>query len=92
MGSQSKPQGLRRIQVKAIEGIEASFADERQRTLVAMTMGSGKTYVAVAETYRLLRFAGATRVMFLVDRINLARQARREFLAYVSPDDGRKFP
>ena len=56
-----------------------------------MTMGSGKTYVAVAEAYRLLRYAGAERILFLVDRINLGRQAFTEFANYVTPDDRRKF-
>ncbi len=56
-----------------------------------MTMDSGKTYVAIAEAYRLIRHAGAERVLFLVDRINLGRQAYGEFSNYATPDDGRKF-
>ena len=82
--------GLRDAQVTAIAGLEESFRADRQRSLVSMTMGAGKTYVAVSEAYRLIRYAGAQRILFLVDRINLGVQARDEFRAYVTPDDGRK--
>src|SRR5207249_535650 len=41
--------------------------------------------------YRLIKFAGAQRVLFLVDRANLGRQALKEFQHYVTPDDGRTF-
>ena len=56
-----------------------------------MATGSGKTYAAVSSAYRLIRFARAKRVLFLVDRRNLGRQTLREFQAYTTPDDGRKF-
>lgn len=39
----------------------------------------------------LIEFAGARRVLFLVDRNNLGRQTLNEFQQYVTPDDGRKF-
>ena len=84
------PAGLRDAQVLAVTRLEESFRSDRQRSLVSMTMGAGKTYVAVSEAYRLIRHAGAERILFLVDRINLGVQARDEFRAYVTPDDGRK--
>jgi type I restriction enzyme, R subunit len=83
--------GLRSAQVKALNGLEESLRKSRPKALVNMTMGSGKTYVAIAEAYRLIRFAGAKRILFLVDRINLGKQAYGEFANYVTPDDGRKF-
>ncbi|WP_210493660.1 DEAD/DEAH box helicase family protein [Patulibacter sp. SYSU D01012] len=83
--------GMRLIQPVAVKGLEQSLRDDRPRALIGMTMGAGKTYVAAAETYRLLRFAGAKRVLFLVDRISLGKQARDEMVAYVSPDDQRRF-
>ena len=83
--------GLRTAQVSAVTGLEHSFMADRLRSLVSMTMGAGKTYVAVSEAYRLIRYGGADRVLFLVDRINLGEQARDEFRSYVTPDDGRKF-
>ena len=56
-----------------------------------MTMGSGKTYTAVSFVYRLIKFAGAKRILFLVDRRTLGKQAFTEFDQYRTPDDGRKF-
>ena len=35
--------------------------------------------------------SGPVDYLFLVDRNNLGRQARREFEQYITPDDGRKF-
>lgn len=83
--------GLRDVQKAGLGNLETSLADDRPKALAAITMGGGKTRLAVAETYRLLRFAGAQRVLFLVDRVSLGGQARTEFLSYVSPDDGRRF-
>lgn len=83
--------GLRDIQEEAIKNLETSLADDRPRALAAITMGGGKTRFAVAETYRLLNFAKADRVLFLVDRVSLGAQAKTEFLSFVSPDDGRRF-
>jgi len=84
------PDGLWPNQVEAIDGLEASFARNRLRTLVPQTMGAGKTTISRAEAYRLLRHGGANRILFLVDRINLGEQALREFRSYQTPDDGRK--
>jgi type I restriction enzyme R subunit len=84
------PAGLRDVQFDALRQLEASLANDRPRALAAITMGGGKTRFAVAESYRLLRFADATRILFLVDRVSLADQAAREFRAYVHPD-GRRF-
>ena len=53
--------------------------------------GSGKTFTAVSFIYRLIKFAGAKRILFLVDRGNLGRQTLQEFQQYTAPDDGRKF-
>jgi type I restriction enzyme, R subunit len=83
--------GLRDVQSTAIKNLEASLADDRPRALAAITMGGGKTRFAVAETYRLLTFGGAKRILFLVDRVSLGDQAKTEFLSFVSPDDGRRF-
>lgn len=82
---------FRDIQVEAVLGLERSFADEHLRTLVPMATGAGKTFTAVAEAYRLLEHAKAKRVLFLVDRRNLGKQAADAFASYVTPDDGRKF-
>lgn len=76
----------------AILNLERSMAADRRRALIQMTMGSGKTITAISAIYRLLKFGGARRVLFLVDRRNLGRQfADDEFQGYDTPDDGRKF-
>src|SRR5437870_10029552 len=56
-----------------------------------MATGSGKTLAAVAASYRFIKLADASRILFLVDRANLGRQALKEFQQYTTPDDGRKF-
>ncbi len=83
--------GLRDCQIEAIQNLEKSFGEARPRALIQMATGSGKTYMAVSSVYRLIKFANARRVLFLVDRSNLGRQTLREFQQYVTPDDGRKF-
>jgi type I restriction enzyme, R subunit len=78
-------------QVEAVTNLEASLAQDRPRALIQMATGSGKTFTAINAIYRLVKFAKAKRVLFLVDRSNLARQALKEFQAFETPDDGRKF-
>ena len=78
-------------QSTAIKGLEESFSENRPRALIQMATGSGKTFTAVTSTYRLVKFAAARRILFLVDRTNLGRQALRQFQSYHTPDDGRRF-
>lgn len=82
---------LRDCQIKAISNLESSFKDNRPRALVQMATGSGKTYTAITFIYRLLKFADARKVLFLVDTKNLGEQAEQEFEAYTPNDDNRKF-
>jgi type I restriction enzyme R subunit len=84
-------EGLRDAQVKAINGLEQSLADDRPRALIQMATGAGKTFTMVTEAYRLLRHANAKRVLFLVDRNNLGRQAQGEFENFKTPEDGTPF-
>ncbi len=83
--------GMRDCQIEANTGLGQSLANDYPRALIQMATGSGKTFTACAFTYRLIKFAKAKRVLFLVDRANLGRQAKTEFDQYVLPDDGRKF-
>jgi type I restriction enzyme R subunit len=78
-------------QAEAILNLERSLAEDRPRALIQMATGSGKTFTAVSAIYRLIKYAKAKRVLFLVDRNNLGKQALGEFQQYVTPDDGRKF-
>ena len=85
------PAGLRDCQINAIEKLDVSFKDNRPRALIQMATGSGKTYTAITSIYRLLKHAGAQRILFLVDTKNLGEQAEQEFMAYTPSDDNRKF-
>ena len=83
--------GLWPVQERAIRNLEESLAAGRPRALVQMATGSGKTFMACNLIYRLIKYGGARRVLFLVDRSNLGRQTLREFQGFSTPDDGRKF-
>lgn len=83
--------GLRPAQITAIENLEFSFKKNRPRALIQMATGAGKTFTAATFIYRLLKYAKAKRVLFLVDTKNLGEQAEQEFLKYQPRDDNRKF-
>lgn len=78
-------------QIQAIHNLEKSLAANKPRALIQMATGSGKTFTSISFIYRLVKFAGARRVLFLVDRGNLARQTKKEFDAYASPHNNYKF-
>lgn len=84
--------GFRKCQTRAIVNLEESFANNRERSLIQMATGAGKTYTAITNTYRLLKFVKAKRVLFLVDTKNLGEQAEEEFRKYKPTDDARLFP
>ena len=84
-------EGLRDCQIVAINNLEQSFKDARPKALIQMATGSGKTFTAITFVYRLLKYAKAKRILFLVDTKNLGEQAEQEFMAYVPNDDNRKF-
>ncbi len=86
-----REEGLWPAQKIAIKNLEHSLAQDRPRTLIQMATGSGKTFTAITAIYRLIKFAGARRVLFLVDRGNLGDQTLKEFQQYVSPYNNFKF-
>ncbi len=77
--------GMWTVQVETVQALERSLAGNRPRSLIRMATGSGKTFTAVSFLYRLIKFAGARRVLFLVDRTNLGKQTLKEFQQYRSP-------
>ncbi|MGH3772658.1 MAG: DEAD/DEAH box helicase family protein, partial [Pseudonocardiaceae bacterium] len=83
--------GLRPNQIEAITGLEQSLAADLPRALIQMATGAGKTHTVVNASYRLLKHAGARRVLFLVDRNNLGKQAKAEYNRFETPDDFSKF-
>jgi len=82
---------LWQVQADAIRNLERSLAEARLRALIQMATGSGKTFTACNFVYRLIKFAGARRVLFLVDRNNLGRQTLNEFQQFLSPHSSYKF-
>ena len=78
-------------QIKAVQNLEKSLAANKPKALIQMATGSGKTFTAISFIYRLIKFAGARRVLFLVDRGNLGRQTKKEFDQYASPYNSFKF-
>jgi type I restriction enzyme R subunit len=78
-------------QFEAIKNLEVSLIAGRPRALIQMATGSGKTFTAVNFIYRLVKYAGAKRVLFLVDRGNLGDQTLKEFQQFVSPVNNYKF-
>lgn len=84
--------GLRVCQLSAIINLEKSFSENRPRALIQMATGAGKTFTAITAIYRLLKFAGAKKILFLVDTRNLGKQAEQEFRAFKPQDDKRLFP
>ena len=83
--------GLRKCQFNAVSSLEKSFSSNQPRALIQMATGAGKTYTAITSVYRLLKYAGAKRILFLVDTKNLGEQAEKEFMAYQPQDDKRQF-
>ena len=83
--------GLRPAQIVAIKNLEASFKNNRPKALIQMATGAGKTFTACTFIYRLLKFADAKRILFLVDTKNLGEQAEQEFMTFQPNDDNRKF-
>jgi len=83
--------GLWAAQIQAIKNLDISLAANRPRALIQMATGSGKTFTAINFIYRLIKFGGARRILFLVDRGNLGKQTLKEFQQYVSPYNNYKF-
>ncbi len=83
--------GLRACQIEAIKGLEKSLSQNKRRSLIHMATGAGKTFTACNFVYRLLKYAKAKRILFLVDRNNLGKQTKKEFDNFKLPDENRKF-
>ena len=73
------PKGLRDCQYEAITNLEASFRNSQRKALIVLATGAGKTFTACLAAYRFLAYTPARRVLFLVDRNNLGKQAEGAF-------------
>ena len=83
--------GFRECQKTALRNLQTSFAENRPRALVQMATGSGKTFTAITEAYRLLTYGKMNRILFLVDTKSLGQQAETEFMRYVPNGEQRVF-
>ena len=83
--------GLRDCQIDAIHGLEKSLAEDRPRSLIQLATGAGKTFTACTFSYRLIKHAGAKRILFLVDRNNLGDQTLKEFQNFQPPGTANRF-
>ena len=77
---------MRKYQVNAIKALQNSVAIGNQRFLLEMATGTGKTLTSAAVIRLFLRSGNANRVLFLVDRIELENQAKKNFINYLKPD------
>jgi type I restriction enzyme R subunit len=84
-------EGLWPAQIRAIDGLEESLGESRPRALIQMATGSGKTFTACNFCYRLIKHAGARRILFIVDRRTLGQQTKKEFEMFSTPEEHRKF-
>lgn len=80
--------GLRDCQFNAEVALEASLKAGKKKALAILATGSGKTYLACLASYRMLNYTPAKRVLFLVDRNNLARQTESEFSLFDRTENG----
>jgi type I restriction enzyme, R subunit len=70
---------LRDYQENAIRAVEAALEGGALRALLAMATGTGKTRTIIGLIYRFLKTGRFRRVLFLVDRTALGRQAQDAF-------------
>lgn len=77
---------LRKYQVNALKALQDAVKNGKQRFLFEMATGTGKTLTSAAVIRLFLRSGNANRVLFLVDRIELENQAKKNFINYLKPD------
>ena len=86
-----RKKGLRDCQYEAITELEKSFRTGQNRALMVLATGAGKTYTACMTAYRMLSYTPMRRVLFLVDRNNLGKQAENEFGTFRLTETGEAF-
>ena len=86
-----RKKGLRDCQYEAITELEKSFRSGQNRALIVLATGAGKTYTACLAAYRFLAYTPTKRILFLVDRNNLGKQAEGEFGMFRLTENGDPF-
>jgi len=77
--TKNKIRVLRDYQLGAVHSVQKSVQDGKDRFLLEMATGTGKTLVSCAIIKMFLRLYKVNRVLFLVDRLELETQAQKEF-------------
>src|SRR6266702_969588 len=77
---------LRPYQLQAIAALQESAKQNNDRYLFEMATGTGKTLISAAVIKLFLKTGNAKRVLFLVDRLELEDQARKNFVRYLKSD------
>ncbi len=86
-----RKKGLRNCQYEAVTELEKSFRSGQNRVLMVLATGAGKTYTACLAAYRMLSYTPMRRILFLVDRNNLGKQAEGEFGTFRLTENGDAF-
>ncbi|MCC6250843.1 MAG: DEAD/DEAH box helicase family protein [Bacteroidia bacterium] len=77
---------LRYYQVEAVQAVQKAVSEGKKRFLLEMATGTGKTLTSAAIIKLFYRTGNARRVLFLVDRLELEEQARKDFTNYLKND------
>jgi type I restriction enzyme R subunit len=77
---------LRPYQLQALHTLQAAVKAGRDRFLLEMATGTGKTLTAAAVIKLFLRTGNASRVLFLVDRLELEDQGKKAFARVLASD------
>ena len=77
---------LRYYQIEAIKAVQKAVNEGKKRFLFEMATGTGKTLTAAAIIKLFYKTDNARRVLFLVDRLELEEQARKDFTNYLKND------
>lgn len=83
--------GLRKCQWEAINNLEESFRQDKKRALIVLATGAGKTFTACMSAYRFLSYTPMRRILYLVDRNNLGKQAETGFGTFRLTENGEPF-
>ncbi len=75
---------LRPYQIDAVKAVQSAVAEGKSRFLLEMATGLGKTLTAGALIKLFLSTGNANRVLFLVDRLELENQAKKNFDSYLN--------
>ena len=77
---------LRYYQLNAIKSVQDAVKNKKTRFLFEMATGTGKTLTSAGVIKLFIRSEVANRVLFLVDRLELENQAKKDLTKYLSKD------